>query len=372
MLPDIKVSPFIAGVIALLVTLLVTPWVKLLAAKAGAVAKPDARRLHPEPISQWGGLAVFLGVAAAALVWRQPTIDDLKFLAHSSSPSSINAVATLHLSTVFFGCGFLMLLLGMIDDRFELRPIFKFGGQILITYLLWHGGVRIHSMPFSAGMQPLSEGWSLFFTMVWVLGLTNAMNLIDGVDGLASGVAVIAAGSLCLIEQMQSANWAAAAAAAICGASLGFLYYNFNPAKIFLGDAGSLLLGFWLASIGVAAAAKTAAATTLALPLLVLGVPVFDTAWAIVRRTLAGQAPWKADRGHLHHRLLARGLSARQTVYVIYLICVLLGFAAWVWVLKHPSGEAAQSVTARVKHKAVRQAPSISSRVAMRYTFRNV
>ena len=319
MFAEFKGSALAAGIIACVVALVVTPWVKQLAFRSGAIAKPDARRQHPEPIPQWGGLAIFLGVTVAALFWRQPSMTDLKFL----------NVRSLHLTTFFIGCGLLMLILGMVDDRFELKPIFKFGGQIAITFVLWYGHVRVNSMPFTQGLETLPDWESLSLTMLWVLGITNALNLIDGVDGLASGVAAIAAGSLCLIEQMQGATWAAAAAAAICGASLGFLRYNFNPAKIFLGDAGSLLLGFWLAAIGVAASAKAAEATTLALPMLVLGVPLFDTAWAVVRRTLAGQPPWRADRGHLHHRLLASGLSARQTVYVIYAICLLLGFAAW-------------------------------------------
>ncbi len=320
---------------AFLVTLVITPWVKALAWRCGAVAKPDVRRLHPEPIAQWGGIAIFLAVAVAALLWRQPTLKDARLLAPSADPAAVQATAqslTPHLSTVFFGCGLLILLLGMIDDRFELKPYLKFGGQILIVYLLWRAGVRIRSLPFTAGTHQLSDSASLALTMLWVLGLTNGINFIDGVDGLAAGVCAIAAGSLAIVETMKGATWAAAAAAAISGASLAFLRYNFNPARIFLGDAGSMLLGFWLATIAIAAAAKTAAATTLALPLLILGVPILDTLWAIVRRTLAGQPIWQADRGHLHHRLLARGLSPRKTVLFIYAVSALLGLTAVIWV----------------------------------------
>ncbi|HEX8832820.1 MAG TPA: MraY family glycosyltransferase [Abditibacteriaceae bacterium] len=322
----------LAFVGAFAVCMLATPLVKRLAWKCGALAHPDARRLHPEPIAQWGGLAIFVAVAVAALLWRQPTLQDIRQLAPSGSTADIEATKqTLHLSTVFFGCGLMMLLLGMLDDRFELRPIFKFSGQIFIVYLLWRGGVRIQTLPFTAGTQSLSDSASLALTMLWVLGLTNGVNFIDGVDGLAAGVCAIAAGSLCIVEVMKNASWAAAASAALCGASLAFLRYNFHPAKIFLGDAGSMLLGFWLASIAVAAAAKTAAATTLALPMLVLGVPVFDTLWAITRRTLAGQPMWRADRGHLHHRLLARGFSPQKTVAVIYTVSALLGAFAIIY-----------------------------------------
>ncbi len=331
MLEQLKGSPLAAFVAALAISYLVTPLVRRLALVAGAVAKPDARRLHPGEIAQWGGLALFLGVLGAALVWRQPGAGDLRLLAPSSNPADIQqTVQSLHLSTTFFGCGLAMLGLGMLDDKFELRAWQKFGGQILITYFLWRGGVKITNLPFTSGTQPLSDAVSLSLTMIWVLGLTNGVNFIDGVDGLAAGVGAIAAGSLCLI-QLDKAPWAACALAALCGACVGFLRYNFHPAKIFLGDAGALLLGFWLAAIALTAAAKAAAATTLALPLLVMGIPVLDTVWAIFRRTLAGKAPWVADRGHIHHRLLSRGLSPVRTVLVIYAFGIALGVVALVF-----------------------------------------
>lgn len=327
----LKSSPLAAFLAALVLAWVVTPLVRRLALRWDAVARPDARRLHPEPIAQWGGLAVFLGVAGAAFLWRQPNLQDIRQLAPSSNQAAIAATAQgLHLTATFLGCGFLMLLLGMLDDRLELRPLYKFGGQMAVTWLLWHGGVRMTTLPFTSGLHSLSPTLSLALTLLWVLGLTNGINFIDGVDGLAAGVCAIAAGSLCLIE-VGRAPWAAAAAAALCGACIGFLRHNFHPAKIFLGDAGSLLLGFWLASIALAAAAKTAAATTLALPLLVLGIPVVDTAWAVVRRSLAGQPIWLGDRGHLHHRLLAKGFSPVKTVLVMYSIGLLLGAVAIAW-----------------------------------------
>ncbi len=331
MLESLKGSPLAAFLAALLVSLCVTPLVRALALRVGAVAKPDARRLHVGQIPQWGGLALFLGVLGAAIVWRQPDASDLRLLSPSNNPADIaQTVQTLHLSTTFFGCGLAMLLLGMADDKWELKAWQKFGGQMVITYFLWRGGLKITTLPFTAGTQALSDEVSLFFTMVWVLGLTNGVNFIDGVDGLAAGVGAIAAGSLALIE-LDKAPWAACALAALCGSCIGFLRYNFPPAKIFLGDAGALLLGFWLAAIALTAAAKTAAATTLALPLLVLGIPVLDTIWAVLRRVLAGQAPWAADRGHIHHRLLSRGLSPVRTVLVIYAFAMVLGAVALVF-----------------------------------------
>lgn len=325
---QLKGSPLAALAAAFLVALLATPLARALAWKAGAVARPDARRLHPEPIAQWGGLAIFAGVSIAALLWRQPRGADLRQLAASNTAGAIATAQSLHLSTVFFGCGLLILILGMLDDRFELSPLWKFGGQVAVVYLLWRGGVRINTLPFTSGTQPLSDGASFALTAFWVLGMTNGINFIDGVDGLAAGVCAIGAGCLSIIEVSKDATWAAAASAAICGACLGFLRWNFYPARIFLGDTGSLLLGFWLSSVAIAAASKTAAATTLALPMLILGVPVLDTAWAIVRRSIARQPIWRADRGHLHHRLLERGYSPKKTVLVIYTISLVLGATA--------------------------------------------
>lgn len=331
MLQAFKDSPLTAFTAALVVAWVVTPYVRMVAIRAGAVAKPDARRLHTGHIAQWGGIAIFLAMCVAALLWRQPDTTDFRHLAPSNNPAAIEATGqTLHLTTTFFVCGFLILVLGMVDDRFELRPWQKLAGQVLVTYILWDGGIKITTLPFTAGTQPLSDPVSLGLTMIWVLGLMNGINFIDGVDGLAAGVCAIAAGSLCLIE-LDKAPWAAAASAALCGACLGFLRHNFHPAKIFLGDTGSLLLGFWLAAIALTAAAKTAAATTLALPLLVLGVPILDAVWAVIRRTLAGVPPWQADRGHLHHRLLARGLSPVKTVLILYSAGIFLGMLALVW-----------------------------------------
>ena len=328
-LSHLKGSPLVAFFAALLTTLAFTPLARVLAWRCGAVAKPDARRLHPEPISQWGGLAIFVGVACAALLWRQPSFQDLRQLSPSGAAQDVIQTAqTLRLSTVFFGTGFLVLLLGMLDDRIELSPIWKFGGQLVVAYLLWRGGVRINTLPFTAGTHLLPEAASLCLTTFWVLLLTNGINFIDGVDGLASGVCAIGAGCLAIIEISKGSTWAGVAAAALCGACLGFLKWNFHPARIFLGDAGALLLGFWLATISIAASSKTAAATTLALPMLVLGVPFLDTVWAVIRRTLAGQPMWRADRGHLHHRLLARGYSPVKTVTVIYALSLFFGAIA--------------------------------------------
>ncbi len=329
MLLEVKGSPLAAFVIAFLAALCCTLPVRALALKVGALSHPGGRRTHQSPIAQWGGLAVFVAVLLAALVWRQPQMADFRQLAPSKAQTA-QVAQTLHLTSTFLGCGFLMLLLGMADDKWELSPVWKFGGQFLIASLLWSLGVKITTLPFTSGTFVLGNEASFCLTILWVLGLTNGVNFIDGVDGLAAGVCAIAAGSLCLIE-IPKAPWAAGASAAMCGACLGFLRCNFPPARIYLGDAGALLIGFWLATISLAAAAKTAAATTLILPLVVMGIPVLDTLWAVYRRTRARQPFWRADRGHLHHRLLNRGLSPVKTVLVLYACGVALGGAAWMW-----------------------------------------
>ncbi|HEY0076199.1 MAG TPA: MraY family glycosyltransferase [Abditibacteriaceae bacterium] len=329
MLAPLKGSPIAAFIAAFLMALLITPVVRALAFKCGALAHPGGRRTHDKPMPQWGGLAIFAGVVVAALLWRQPGVAEARLLAPSNTPLLIEQTRqTLHLSTVFFGCGALILLLGMADDKWELPAWAKFGCQILIVYLMWRGNVRIQTLPFTAGTQVLADWQSLLLTEFWALILMNGINFIDGVDGLASGVCAIAAGSLAVIEVLQNATWAAAAAAAVSGACFGFLRWNFPPAKIYLGDTGALLIGFWLAAIAIAASAKTAAATALGVPMLVLGIPVADTIWAVIRRTLAKQAPWKADRGHLHHRLLERGFTPRKISLLMYAISATLGAAA--------------------------------------------
>ena len=329
MFSALKGSPVAAFFAALLVALLITPLVRVLSFKCGALAHPGGRRIHSEPMAQWGGLAVFAGVVFAALLWRQPSLADARLLAPSNTPEMIQQTQeTLHLSTVFFGCGLLVTLLGMADDKWELPPWAKFGGQVIIVYLMWRGNVRIQTMPFTSGTHILADWQSLLLTELWALGLMNGINFIDGVDGLAAGVCAIAAGSLAVIEVLQDATWAAAAAAAVSGACFGFLRWNFPPAKIYLGDTGALLIGFWLATIAIAASAKTAAATALGVPMLVLGIPVADTIWAVVRRTLAKQAPWKADRGHLHHRLLERGFTPLKISLLMYSISAALGLVA--------------------------------------------
>ncbi|PJB71063.1 MAG: undecaprenyl-phosphate alpha-N-acetylglucosaminyl 1-phosphate transferase [Armatimonadetes bacterium CG_4_9_14_3_um_filter_58_7] len=234
----------------------------------------------------------------------------------------------LHIALV----GSILVVVGFIDDTRDMRPLLKLSGQILAAVVLWVTGVRILGIaaPFGSGYHHFDDVTSLLTTVAWTVGITNTINLIDGLDGLAAGVTAIAAATLCLMAlQKQQSMAVAPVAAAICGASTGFLRYNFNPAKIFMGDTGSQLLGFMLAAIAIAGTFKNAATIAVVVPVLVLGVPVFDTTFAIIRRAVHGKPIFTADRGHLHHRLLDRGLSHKQVVMVLYLVTLILCAAAY-------------------------------------------
>jgi len=220
--------------------------------------------------------------------------------------------------------GTLIALLGGADDRVDLPAWSKLGGQIVCAGFLIPFGVRIEGItnPLGGGWIALPVWLGIVLTILWVVAVTNAINLIDGLDGLAAGVSAIAAFTLALIGLGWGRVEAAILAAGLSGASLGFLPYNFSPAKVFMGDLGSHFLGYSIAAISVLGAFKVAVSLAILLPLLVLAVPIFDTAFAITRRYRRRQPIFSGDRGHIHHLLLARGLSQRQTVLVIYGITV--------------------------------------------------
>lgn len=253
-----------------------------------------------------GGVAIYLGFLAALLVIQ---------------PSS-------HRLLVLAGGSTLILLLGVVDDVFDLPAKVKFAGQVGIALLVALGGLRIRGLtnPFDGYLD--LGWWSIPLTVLWFVSLTNVMNLVDGLDGLAAGVASIAAAALWVVAVGKGQHLVALATLALSGAAAGFLPHNFNPAKIFMGDAGSMFLGFTLAGIAVQGALKGAATIALVIPVVALGLPVFDTACAIIRRFQNGQPIYEADRAHIHHRLLALGLSTKQAVLVLYLLSAILGSTA--------------------------------------------
>lgn len=319
-MPDINsggLNIVFAFIVALVLAFAATPLVKKLAFKIGAVDVPkDNRRMHKTPKALLGGLAIFYGfiVSVACFAdFRIAATDGLNWPLIGVLAGSLIVVA-----------------LGFLDDMKPQRAILKFVIQIgaaLIPVLL---GVRIAAIsnPFNAGeLIRLPEWFSISISVLWIVGVTNAVNLIDGLDGLAVGVSSIAAISLLsiLLLEHNSSFTLLVLTAALAGSCFGFLPYNFNPARIFMGDTGSTFLGFILACISIQGPFKMYVA--FAVPLLVLGVPIFDTAFAIIRRVAKGQSPMTPDRGHLHHRLMDAGFSHRTTVIILYGLSALLAIS---------------------------------------------
>lgn len=292
--------------IALLLALISTPAVIKLAFKVGAIDKPNARKVHVKIMPRMGGLAIFIGFAVPALL-------------------------ALHFSQQFMGLllgGILILALGIVDDLRDISPKIKLLGQLAGALILVGSGTQVEYLtnPFGGGY--FSLGWlSIPVTIFWVVGVTNAVNLIDGLDGLAAGVSAIAAATMGFVA-LQTDPAISVAAFILVGAILGFMPYNFNPARIFMGDSGSLFLGFILAGLSIMGLAKSATVFSLIIPVLILGVPILDTLFAIIRRLMNNQPIFKADKSHLHHCLLASGLNHRQTVLVIWAIHATMSLVA--------------------------------------------
>lgn len=308
----------LAFIIATGVALFITPGVILLAAKTGAMDAPDARKVHKKPIPRIGGLGIYAAfmVTIVSLLNVVDVTDDVMF----------------ELTGLIIG-GSLIVLVGIIDDYKNLPAKVKLVGQIIAAAVLVIGfDVHIDFITDPFG-DPLSdyiytEALAIPLTIFWIVGITNTINLIDGLDGLAAGVSVIASITIFLVAMQQEIFLVATLTAALAGSALGFLYYNFNPARIFMGDSGSLFLGFMLAGISVIGAVKCATTIALIVPILALGLPILDTTFAIVRRYRGGVPIFKPDKGHLHHRLLDLGFSQRQAVLLMYVISALLGLSA--------------------------------------------
>ena len=225
--------------------------------------------------------------------------------------------------------GSLIVALGLVDDYKNLPAKIKLLGQICAAaVLVWGFDVRIDFVTDPFGDYIYLEWFAIPATMFWLVGLTNTVNLIDGLDGLAAGVAAIASFTILLIALEQNFILVAVMTAALAGAAVGFLKYNFNPAEIFMGDTGSMFLGFMLAGISVTGAVKSVATIALVVPIFALGLPILDTTFAIVRRLRGGVPIFKPDKGHLHHRLLGVGFTQRQAVLLMYVISALFGLSA--------------------------------------------
>ncbi len=303
----------LAFTIAVAVALVITPGVILLAAKTGAMDAPDARKVHKKPIPRIGGIGIYAAfmVAILAVMGFTELTDDV-----------------FHELVGLLVSGTLIVIVGIIDDYKNLPAKVKLVGQIIAACVLVAFDVRIDFITDPFGDFIFLEYFAVPATVFWIVGLTNTVNLIDGLDGLAAGVSAIAAATIFLVAMQQSFLLVAVLTAALAGAAIGFLYYNFNPARIFMGDTGSMFLGFMLAGISVIGAVKSAATIALIVPILALGLPILDTTFAIVRRYRGGVPIFKPDKGHLHHRLLDLGFTQRQAVLLMYVISALLGLSA--------------------------------------------
>ena len=310
--------------IGALVTLIVTPIVRRLAIAQGLVDTPGGRKVHSTPIPRLGGVAIFAGVMTAVAVqaagefyldWGGTLVE--------GGTARVKVLGVLVAMTVIF-------LVGLVDDLMTLSPGLKLLGQVVAAAIAITAGLKIAYVgnPFGGGLVSLGL-LAGPITLIYIVGFTNVINLIDGLDGLAAGVTAIAAVSLLLLAAQANRLDAAALAAAVIGACVAFLRYNFHPASIFMGDSGALFLGFTLAAISLMGVMKSTATIALAVPLLIIGVPIFDTASAIVRRVLHRRPIQEADKGHIHHRLLGRGFDQTQTVLIIYVWCIALAVGGY-------------------------------------------
>jgi UDP-GlcNAc:undecaprenyl-phosphate GlcNAc-1-phosphate transferase len=304
--------------ISLVLSALLTPLVRRLALRRGWLDHAlDARKIHGRPIPRLGGVAIVLSFYAPMLgMLAYPTALSLQFYAEP-----VRAVALL-------GGAACIALLGLYDDMRGATAWGKLTVQFAVALGLWFAGLRVEHVTLP-GLGAFDLGlWSLPVTLLWVAGVINAMNLIDGLDGLAGGVALLALSTSFVVAFFRGGATMALLSAALGGGVLGFLVYNFNPASIFMGDTGSMFLGFVLAAGAMVSTSKASTAVAILVPLLSLGVPLTDTLLAVARRARAGRPIFSADRDHIHHRLLAAGLSQRQAVLVLYGASLLLGGGA--------------------------------------------
>jgi UDP-GlcNAc:undecaprenyl-phosphate GlcNAc-1-phosphate transferase len=296
------------GIVSAVLALGLTPLVRNLAWRFGIVDQPDhQRKIHSAPIPRLGGVAIFLSVFGAygLLLAARMTSGTLVWV---GLPLVLRLVPAF---LIVFG-------VGLLDDLVGIRPWIKLSVELVAAGLAWLGGIHVSGL---AGYSFSNEVSSFALTVLWIVACTNAINLIDGVDGLAAGVSLVAAITMLLGALINQHFPMALAVAPLVGALLGFLRYNFNPASVFLGDCGSLTLGFLLGCYGAVWSEKSTTLLGMTAPLLVLAVPLFDVGLAIVRRFLHQEPIFAADRAHIHHKLLSKGLTPRRLVVVIYGVC---------------------------------------------------
>ncbi|UOQ50282.1 undecaprenyl/decaprenyl-phosphate alpha-N-acetylglucosaminyl 1-phosphate transferase [Gracilibacillus caseinilyticus] len=297
------ILPFI---LCLTFALILTPLVKKLAIKIGAVDKPNARKVHQKLMPRLGGLAIYVSFLLGYLIFQPVGID--------SWPLLIG--------------GTMIVILGVLDDLYELSAKIKFIGQIVAASITVVGGMQINFivLPFT---DKIEFGFlAVPITIIWIVAITNAINLIDGLDGLAAGVSSIALLTIVSMSFTMGNLYIAVMALLLLGSTLGFLWFNFNPAKIFMGDTGSMFLGYMISVLSIIGLYKNITFFSLIIPIVILGVPILDTTFAIIRRFIKKKPLSAPDKDHLHHCLINLGFSHRQTVVAIYALSALFGAAA--------------------------------------------
>ena len=317
----------IAFLLAFIVTFMATPYTIKIAKKVGAVDVPkDKRRMYKKAMPKFGGPAVILGFLVSVIY----------LLIVMSMEHTIDLFGEEQYGMKLIGMFLGIVVISVtciIDDIKTIKPIVKLTGQLLAAIIVVSFGIRIEGIvpPFITS-DIGKEIFEIILTIGWIVGVTNAINLIDGLDGLSSGISVISSISLLVIFVLNGSPLIAILLiTALAGALVGFLPFNFSPAKTFIGDTGSNFLGFSLSIISILGVAKTYTIAVIVLPLIVLGLPIFDTIWAIIRRVIKGKsikAIFKADKGHLHHRLVAKGFSQKQAVLILYGISATFGIFA--------------------------------------------
>ncbi len=293
------------------VSYLMTPPVKRFAEIVGAIDVPkDDRRVHDHPIPRMGGMAIFVGFIVSVFFFVDMTTPVMGMLLGA----------------------FIIVIMGAIDDIVSLNPWIKLLGQVAAALVVIRCGIvfdAISTLNSSSEIHTVSTGWlSIPLTILWIVACTNAVNLIDGLDGLAVGVSGISSLSMLLVSLLVSEPYISVILACLTGACIGFMPYNLNPAKIFMGDVGSQFLGFVLSVVSLMGLFKFHAIITFLIPILSLALPLADTVFAFFRRILHGQSPFQADRGHIHHKLLALGMDQKQAVAILYGVSAIFGIIA--------------------------------------------
>ncbi|WP_085522130.1 glycosyltransferase family 4 protein [Tuberibacillus sp. Marseille-P3662] len=307
---DILNSYTFAFLISVCVTILSTPLMKQLAFKLNVVDKPDHdRKVHDNIMPYMGGGAIILGFIAG-YIYLQPQFQ--------------------FMTAFLIGAG-IIALTGFLDDKFAISPKLKLLGQIMAAVIVVSSGIQIEFIRIPM-IGEIHFGWlAIPFTLFWIIAITNAINLIDGLDGLATGVSSIALTSIIIMSALNNQILPIGLSVLLLGGTLGFLLFNFNPAKIFMGDTGSLFIGYALSVISILGMFKSITIFSLIIPIMILAVPIFDTSFAIIRRLIKKQKISAPDKSHLHHHLLNIGFSHKTTVLIIYIISAFFGFSGIVF-----------------------------------------